>query len=125
MADGKKLNNLALRVLSKTLIHSMLARNAKDKLHEKMGNLTFIYPRKLLIISDIAKSSTCRLFKKRKAGSTIRQAPPTFRGRGLATSAVADRLSASSSLPFPSFEALMECMMLFMAFFVTIWVSVL
>ncbi len=73
MADGKKLNNLALRVLSKTLIHSMLARNAKDKLHEKMGNLTFMYSRKLLIISYIVKSSTCRLFKKRKAGSAIRQ----------------------------------------------------
>ncbi len=56
MADGKKLNNLALRVSSKTLIHSMLARNAKDRLHEKMGNLTFIYPRNLLIISYIAKS---------------------------------------------------------------------
>lgn len=73
MADEKKLNNLALRVSSKTLIHNMLARNAKDKLYEKMGNLTFIYPRKLLIISSIAKSPTCRLFKKRKAGSTIRQ----------------------------------------------------
>ncbi len=73
MADRKKLNNLALRVSSKTLIHSMLARNIKDRLHEKMGNLTFIYPRKLLIISDIAKSSTCRLFKKCKAGSAIRQ----------------------------------------------------
>ncbi len=63
MADRKKLNNLALRVLSKTLIHSMLVRNAKDRLHEKMGNLTFIYMRKLLIISSIAKSSTFRLFK--------------------------------------------------------------
>ena len=73
MADGKKLNNLALRVSSKTLIHSMLARNAKDRLHEKIGNLTFIYPCKLLIISSITKSSTCRLFKKCKAGSTIRQ----------------------------------------------------
>ena len=69
MADGKKLNNLAPRVLSKTLIHSMLARNAKDRLHEKMGNLTFIYPRKLLIISNIAENSTCRLFKKCKAGA--------------------------------------------------------
>ncbi len=73
MADRKKLNNLAPRVLSKTLIHSMLARNAKDRLHEKMCNLTFVYLRKLLIISSIAKSSTCRLFKKCKAGSTIRQ----------------------------------------------------
>lgn len=73
MADRKKLNNLALRVLSKTLIHSMLARNAKDRLHEKMGNLTFIYPCKLLIISSIAKSSTCGLFKKCTAGSAIRQ----------------------------------------------------
>ena len=42
----------------------MLARNVKDRLHEKMGNLTFRYPRKLLIINYIAKSSTCRLFKK-------------------------------------------------------------
>ena len=65
MADRKKLNNLALRTSSKILIHSMLARNAKDRLHEKMGNLTFIYPRKLLIISSITKSPTCRLFKKR------------------------------------------------------------
>lgn len=73
MADREKLNNLALRVSSNILIHSMLARNTKDRLHEKMGNLTFIYLRKLLIISYIAKSSTCRLFKKRKAGSTIRQ----------------------------------------------------
>lgn len=73
MADREKLNNLALRVSSKALIHSMLARNAKDRLHEKMGNLTFMYPRKLLIISNIAKSSTCGLFKKRKAGSAIRQ----------------------------------------------------
>lgn len=73
MADRKKLNNLALRVSSKTLIHSMLTRTIKDRLHEKMGNLTFIYPRKLLIISYIAKSSTCRLFKKCKAGSIIRQ----------------------------------------------------
>ena len=73
MADREKLNNLALRVSSKILIHSLLARNAKDRLHEKMGNLTFICPRKLLIISNIAKSSTCRLFKKRKAGSVIRQ----------------------------------------------------
>ena len=72
MADRKKLNNLVLRVSSKMLIHSMLARNAKDRLHEKIGNLTFIYPRKLLIISSIAKSPTCRLFKKRKAGSAIR-----------------------------------------------------
>lgn len=48
MADRKKLNNLALRVSSKTLIHSMLARNVKDKLHEKMGNLTFMYSRKLI-----------------------------------------------------------------------------
>ncbi len=73
MADREKLNNLALRVSFKMLIHSMLVRNVKDRLHEKMGNLTFIYPCKLLIISYIAKSSTCRLFKKRKAGSTIRQ----------------------------------------------------
>lgn len=73
MADREKLNNLALRVSSKILIHSLLARNAKDRLHEKMGNLTFIYPRKLLIISSIAKSPTCRLFKKCKARSTIRQ----------------------------------------------------
>lgn len=73
MADGKKLNNLALRVSSKTLIHSMLARNIKDRLHEKMGNLSFMYPRKLLIISNIAKKSTCRLLKKCTAGSTIRQ----------------------------------------------------
>ncbi len=73
MADRKKLNNLALRISSKTLIHSMLAINIKDRLHEKMGNLTFICPRKLLIISSIAKSLTCRLFKKRKAGSVIRQ----------------------------------------------------
>lgn len=65
MADGKKLNNLALRVSSKILIHSMLARNVKDRLHEKMGNLTFIYLRKLLIISNIAENSTCRLFKKK------------------------------------------------------------
>lgn len=65
MADRKKLNNLALRVLSKTLIHGMLARNVKDRLHEKIGNLTFIYPRKLLIISNIAESPTCRLFKKK------------------------------------------------------------
>lgn len=73
MADREKLNNLALRVSSKTLIHSMLARNAKAGLHEKIGNLTFIYPRKLLIVSSIAKSPTCRLFKKCTAGSTIRQ----------------------------------------------------
>ena len=73
MADGKKLNNLALRISSKTLIHNMLARNAKDRLHEKIGNLTFICPRKLLIVSSIAKSSTCRLFKKRKAKTSIRQ----------------------------------------------------
>lgn len=73
MADRKKLNNLALRTSSKALIHSMLARNAKDRLHEKIGNLTFMYPRKLLIISNITKSSTCRLFEKCKAGSAIRQ----------------------------------------------------
>ncbi len=69
MADREKLNNLALRVSSKTLIHSMLARNAKGGLHEKMGDLTFMYPRKLLIISNIAENSTCRLFKKCKAGA--------------------------------------------------------
>ena len=69
MADRKKMNNLALRVSSKALIHSMLARNVKDRLHEKMGNPTFMYPRKLLIISSIAKNSTCRLFKKCKAGA--------------------------------------------------------
>ena len=73
MADREKLNNLALRVSSKTLIHSMLARNAKARLHEKMGNLTFMYPRKLLIISYIAKSSTCMLFKKCTAKTSIRQ----------------------------------------------------
>lgn len=73
MAEREKLNNLALRVSSKTLIHNMLARNAKDRLHEKIGNLTFIYPRKLLIISSIAENPTCRLFKKSKAGSAIRQ----------------------------------------------------
>ena len=73
MADRKKLNNLALRVSSKTLIHSMLARNVKDRLHEKMGNLAFVYPRKLLIISNIAENSTCRLFKKCKARTCIRQ----------------------------------------------------
>ena len=43
----------------------MLARNVKDRLHEKMGNLTFIYPCKLLIISSITESPTCRLFKKK------------------------------------------------------------
>ena len=42
----------------------MLARNVKGWLHEKMGNLTFIYSRKLLIISSITESPTCRLFKK-------------------------------------------------------------
>ena len=73
MADIEKLNNLALRVSSKMLIHSMLVRNAKDRLHEKMGNLTFIYLCKLLIISSIAKSSTCRLFKKCMERTTIRQ----------------------------------------------------
>ena len=73
MADRKKLNNQALRVSSKTLIHSMLVRNVKDRLHEKMGNLSFIYPRKLLIINNIAENSTCRLFKKCTAGSAIRQ----------------------------------------------------
>lgn len=73
MADREKLNNLALRVSSKALIHSMLARNVKGRLHEKMGNLTFRYPRKLLIISSIAENPTCRLFKKCKAGSTIQQ----------------------------------------------------
>ncbi len=58
------------------------------------------------------------------ARTCIRQAPPTSRGRGLATSAVADRLSSyASSLPFSSFEGLMEAMTLFMAFLVTIWVS--
>lgn len=64
MADRKKLNNLALRVSSKMLIHSMLARNAKDRLHEKMGNLTFMYPRKLLIISTIAKKSDMQVVQK-------------------------------------------------------------
>ena len=60
------------------------------------------------------------------ARTCLRQAPPTSRGRGLATSAVADCLSGyTSSLSFSSFEVLMEAMMLFMAFFVTIWVSVL
>ena len=43
----------------------MLARDAKDRLHEKMGNLTFMYPCKLLIISSIAENPTCRLFKKK------------------------------------------------------------
>ena len=51
----------------------MLARNVKDRLHEKIGNLIFMYLRKLLIISSIAKSPICRLFKKCKAGSTIQQ----------------------------------------------------
>lgn len=73
MADRKKLNNLVLRVSSKTLIHNMLARNVKDRLHEKIGNQTFIYPRKLLIVSNIAENSTCRLFKKCTAKTTIRQ----------------------------------------------------
>lgn len=69
MADGKKLNNLSLCVSSKTLIHSMLARNAKGRLHEKMGNLTFMCSCKLLIISSIAENSTCRLFKKKHGGN--------------------------------------------------------
>ena len=43
----------------------MLTRDVKDRLHEKMGNLTFMYSRKLLIISSITKSPTCRLFKKK------------------------------------------------------------
>ena len=47
----------------------MLTRDVKDRLHEKMGNLTFIYPRKLLIISGIAESPTCRLFKKKHGGN--------------------------------------------------------
>ncbi len=51
----------------------MLTRDFKDRLHEKMGNLTFIYSRKLLIISSIAESPTCRLFKKNMARTTIRQ----------------------------------------------------
>lgn len=51
----------------------MLARNVKDRLHEKMGNLTFMCPRKLLIISSIAESPTCRLFKKIKVRTTILQ----------------------------------------------------
>lgn len=42
----------------------MLTRDVKDRLHEKMGNLTFMYSRKLLIISSITESPTCRLFKK-------------------------------------------------------------
>jgi len=45
------------------------------------------------------------------ARTCIRQAPPTSRGRGLATSAVADRLSGyASSLSFSSFEGLMEAL---------------
>lgn len=64
MADGKKLNNLALRLSSKTLIHSMLARNVKGRLHEKMGNLIFMYPRKLLIISSIAKKFDMQIVQK-------------------------------------------------------------
>ena len=60
------------------------------------------------------------------ARTCIRQAPPTSRGRGVATSAVADRLSGyASSLSFSSFEVLMKAIMLFMASFVTIYVSVL
>ena len=63
MADRKKLNNLALRVSSKTLIHSMLARNIKDRLHEKMGNLTFRNLHNSLIINNISRKRTCRLFE--------------------------------------------------------------
>ena len=44
----------------------------------------------------------------------------------MATSAATDRLSGyDSSLSFSFLEVLMEAMMLFMVFFVTIWVSVL
>ena len=51
------------------------------------------------------------------ARTCIRQAPPTFRGRGLATSAVADRLSGyTSSLSFSFSEVVMLAMMLFMAY---------
>ena len=48
------------------------------------------------------------------ARTCIRQAPPTSRGRGVATSAVADRMSGyASSLSFSSFEVLMKATMLF------------
>lgn len=73
MTDREKLNNLALRVSSKTLIHSMLTRNVKDRLHEKMGNLTFMYPRKLLIISSIAEKFDMQVVQKMQGRSTIRQ----------------------------------------------------
>ncbi len=60
------------------------------------------------------------------ARTCIRQAPPTSRGRGVATSAAADRMSGyDSSLSFSSLEVLMEAMMLFMVFVVTMLVSVL
>jgi len=51
----------------------MLARNVNDRLHEKMGNLTLICPRKLLIISNIAEKNDMQVVQKCKAGSTIRQ----------------------------------------------------
>ena len=60
---------MKLNKRQKALTLNALARKAKARLHEKMGNLTFMYPRKLLIISNVAENSTCRLFKKCKAGA--------------------------------------------------------
>ena len=58
-----KWNNLDINEAQKTLTVNALARNAKARLHKKMGNLTFKNLHISLIINNIHRKPTCRLFE--------------------------------------------------------------
>jgi len=54
-------NNLHINEAQKALTFNALARKAKARLPEKMGNLTFRNLHNLLIINNIHRKPTCRL----------------------------------------------------------------
>ena len=54
-------NNLHINEAQKTLTFNALARKAKARLHEKMGNLTFKNLHNPLIINNISRKPTIRL----------------------------------------------------------------
>ena len=60
---SQKWNNLHLNEAHKALTFNALARKAKARLHEKMGNLTFRNLHNPLIINNVHRIPTCRLFE--------------------------------------------------------------
>ena len=58
---SKKWNNLHLNEAQKALTFNALARKAKARLHEKMGNLAFRNFHNSLIINNVHRIPACRL----------------------------------------------------------------